>query len=369
MPAARQRLRLLAAAAEDERVAALQAHDVAPGERVLDEQPRRLLLRHLLAAADLADVDHLGVRRARPRAPRSGSAGRGGSRRRAAMSSIARAVSRPGSPGPAPTSYTVPGAPLIARGPRPRPPRAGAARPPRRAPRGRSRAPRRAPTAAVGRADERPQHEPVAVAGDRVGAHRRVAVGVEGADERALGRQRARGRGVGERLDGGAAPRVAGPDRDRERALARGRDQLVERPGRLGAAAEALQPGERRARSRRSRRRRAGRRRVSTLPRSSTTSRSPRSARSCAARRSELVPTRAPVRRASASAGGAAQRVARVGPRRHRGDDDARPRSFAGTSLAECTARSTSPSEQRARRARAPSAPCRRGRGRGRPTS
>ena len=34
-----------------------------PGARVLDEQPLGLLLRHLRPAADLADVDELGVRR------------------------------------------------------------------------------------------------------------------------------------------------------------------------------------------------------------------------------------------------------------------------------------------------------------------
>ena len=82
-PGRAARLRLLAAAPEDERVAALQAHHVAPGERVLDEQPRRLVLRHLLAAADLADVDDLGaVARAGQRLG-AGSGGRGGSRRRA----------------------------------------------------------------------------------------------------------------------------------------------------------------------------------------------------------------------------------------------------------------------------------------------
>ncbi len=176
------------------------------------------------------------------------------------------------------------------------------------------------PHPAVGRADERAQQEPVAVGGDRVGAHRRVAVGVEGADERALGRQRARGRGVGERRDGRARRRVAGPDRDRERALARGRDHLVERPGRLGAAAEALQPGE----GQHDRVVVAGGEpaepRVDVAPELEDL---------------EVAPQRPELRGAAQRArpdpgavgevrepGRAAQRVPRVGPRRHRGDDD-----------------------------------------------
>ena len=56
-----QRLRLLAAAPEDERIAPLQAHHGAPGARVLDQQARGLALGHLLAAAHLADVDDLRV--------------------------------------------------------------------------------------------------------------------------------------------------------------------------------------------------------------------------------------------------------------------------------------------------------------------
>ena len=60
-PGRAQRLGLLATAAEDERVAALQPHDLAPGGRVLDEQRGRDVLGHLPAAADLADVDQLGL--------------------------------------------------------------------------------------------------------------------------------------------------------------------------------------------------------------------------------------------------------------------------------------------------------------------
>ena len=45
-PGRGQRLRLLAAAAEDERVAALEPDDAAPGARALDHQRLDLLLRH-----------------------------------------------------------------------------------------------------------------------------------------------------------------------------------------------------------------------------------------------------------------------------------------------------------------------------------
>ena len=62
-PRGAQRLRLLAAAPEDERVAALEADDAATGADVVDQQAQGLLLGDLLAAADLAHVDELGVRR------------------------------------------------------------------------------------------------------------------------------------------------------------------------------------------------------------------------------------------------------------------------------------------------------------------
>ena len=102
-----QHQRLLAAAPEHERVAALEAHDAAAGARVLDQQPVDLVLRHLRPAALLADVDQLGVR---ARAYASASGGISRSCRitsAAAISSTARTVSRPGSPGPAPTRWTI----------------------------------------------------------------------------------------------------------------------------------------------------------------------------------------------------------------------------------------------------------------------
>ena len=61
-----QRLGLLAAAAEHERVAALEPHDPLAGLPELDQQRVDVLLRHRDVARLLADVAQLGVRRARP---------------------------------------------------------------------------------------------------------------------------------------------------------------------------------------------------------------------------------------------------------------------------------------------------------------
>ena len=94
-------LGLFAAAAEHERVAALQAHDFEP-VLARDEQLVDLLLRHRGAARRLADVDELGtgrreVEQRRRREPvvdhNIGAPQQLG----------AASVSRPGSPGPAPT--------------------------------------------------------------------------------------------------------------------------------------------------------------------------------------------------------------------------------------------------------------------------
>ena len=57
----RERLEFLATAAEDERVAALEAHDALARARVLDERGVDLLLRHRHAAWRLAGVDALRV--------------------------------------------------------------------------------------------------------------------------------------------------------------------------------------------------------------------------------------------------------------------------------------------------------------------
>ena len=60
-PGLAQRLALLAAAAEDERVAALQPHHALARPRRLDQPLADLLLRHRGHAGRLADVDQLGV--------------------------------------------------------------------------------------------------------------------------------------------------------------------------------------------------------------------------------------------------------------------------------------------------------------------
>ena len=150
----------------------------------------------------------------------------------------------------------------------------------------------------------------------------------------------------------------------------RRRASAVDRPARAWSASVALPgrrhehrpssapPASRRGRAARARRRRARARRprraaslrsrVSTLPRSSTTSRSGRAASSCARRRSDAGARRA---RPRARARAIARRRARRAGRRARGGGDelACPSaSSPGTSLAECTARSISPASSAA---------------------
>ena len=99
---------LLSATAEDERVPALEPDDVAAGLRVLDEQPVDLVLVGGTTARHLGDVDDLGVR------PSPRQRGLRGTRRSVRMTSAAAiasrpaTVTRPGSPGPPPTSVTTP---------------------------------------------------------------------------------------------------------------------------------------------------------------------------------------------------------------------------------------------------------------------
>ncbi len=54
-------LQFLAAAAEDERVAALQAHHLPTFARQANKQRVDVLLRHAVMAALLADVNALGI--------------------------------------------------------------------------------------------------------------------------------------------------------------------------------------------------------------------------------------------------------------------------------------------------------------------
>ena len=60
-PAGAAGVHLLAAAAEDVGVAALEAHDGEPLERPVDEDPVDLGLRHRVVGRALADVDDLDV--------------------------------------------------------------------------------------------------------------------------------------------------------------------------------------------------------------------------------------------------------------------------------------------------------------------
>ena len=60
-PCCAQEIDLLAAAAEHERIAALEAHDVFAALRMLDEQLVDLFLRGAAAADELADVETRGI--------------------------------------------------------------------------------------------------------------------------------------------------------------------------------------------------------------------------------------------------------------------------------------------------------------------
>ena len=122
---------------------------------------------------------------------------------------------------------------------------------------------------------------------------------------------------------------VVGAALDRQRALAGGgqHQRRVEHLGDLVEPAEPGKPGAGEHDGVERRRRRPSRSRVSTLPRTATTSRPRPAARSWAARRGEPVPTRAPggeLVEGEAVAGD--QHVARVLPRRHGGEREARRR-------------------------------------------
>ena len=257
-----------------------------------------------------------------------------------AMSSSARAVSRPGSPGPGADEVRGHGASDLAR--------AGAQQPLRR-PRRRARSgsspssSSRTQALPSARADERAQRAARRRREHlRVGAHRRVAVGLERAHERALGGQRPRRRGVVDRRDA-ATPRRRGwsrpgspgpaagtssssgvPASPRPRRCEPGggqHDRVVVAVGELAQARVdvAAQLDDRRGRRAA---RAAGRRgAATTCPRAR-----PRPARRATPRRT--------ARRAGRRAAGTAAMTMPSG-------------SCAGTSLAECTAQSTSPSQQR----------------------
>ena len=239
--------------------------------------------------------------------------------------------------------------PLIgARGPPPRPPRA--ARCATSAPSASGVVARQLvaqPGAAVGAADERAQRSrPCRRHGVR--ADRRVAVGLERADERALGGQRGGGRVVvrsprparapPRRLRAPSRAACPGPRRAPSRrsstAVARSSrpEPLQPRAGQDDRVEAAVGPAAAGA----CRRCRAARRR-----------RGPAAARAAERRRGAGCSSR-PARRAGRASSDAAPHSASRGSARARRRGDLEPSaSCAGTSLAECTATSTSPREQR----------------------
>ncbi len=296
-----------------------------------------LLLRHLRPAALLADVDELRVRAARRRAPPPGSAGRRGSTSARAISSAARTVSSPGSPGPGADEVDRPGAHAIAsaRASRSAAPAASI----RSASASASRRVVDEPLRAVGQADEAAQPERPAVHADR-----RVAGRAEARDHRALGvaapRARRRRR----------PPRGASPARacSAQAALAgRGHEDVaLERRAGTSSRPEPREPGG-------GEHERVGlaggelaQARVDVAAQLDHVE--VRAARRAAAprRRSALVPTRAPLgqRRERRRR----RRARRAGPRAAaRRRSPCPSASSPGTSLALCTARSIAPVEQR----------------------
>ena len=340
----RERLRLLAAAAEDERVAALEAHDEAtragrarrgrrrsrpgswcgrPGASTasISRQPGRRLVEQL--AADQAVVhEHLGAAQQLEPAHGDQARDRPGPRRRGRRSRARRleqraaarrqrlrpATARPSASGSSPSPLARRRARCRRAG---RSRRAAAARP--------ARAARRGPRPARG-------------------SRRRTCA--------AAARSARRIRSPSASFTGASSARLVDARLQREEALTDlgQHDLRSERGSRSRARGRAGRDRRRRARSPASPRSRRLRRRVSTLPRRPSTRRSGRSAPSCAVRRVEAVPTRAPC-------GTSAQRR-RAGRTRRRGGPRAaapprargRAASSVVRSLAECTATSIGPS-------------------------
>ena len=98
-----QRFGLFAAAAEDERIAALEAHDGEAAARALDQHGADLVLGEGVGGFLLADVEAFGVRAERESSSASGA--RWSYRTASACSRMRRplTVMSSGSPGPAPT--------------------------------------------------------------------------------------------------------------------------------------------------------------------------------------------------------------------------------------------------------------------------
>ncbi len=289
------------------------------------------------------------------RAPASASAGIRRSWRMtsaAAMSSIARAVSRPGSPGPAPTRYRPAHAEHLAR--------AGAQQP-----RGHARtellgvvavAARRAPTRSRRARRRTPGSVRPPSLSARERADRRVAVGLERAYERALGKQRTR-RAAGGRstrrnvlrtppasplpgaLPGGRAPAPSSAQSPSLRAAQSLQSGEGEHDRVVVAGGQLAQP------------------RVDVaaqLERSRGRPAAPAAAR-CAAARPSRRGRRAATRRATRRPQSASRGSARAGTAAMTTPSAAMP----GRPWPSAPRRSIVAVEQRARRARAPSAPCR----------
>ncbi len=95
MPARRSDVELLAAAPEDERIAAFQARDALAAAGVLEQQRMNALLRDAVATGFLADEYALRRRAARARARPRSPAGRTAPRRSAAAAAVRAASADP----------------------------------------------------------------------------------------------------------------------------------------------------------------------------------------------------------------------------------------------------------------------------------
>ena len=250
-----------------------------------------------------------------------------------AISSSARAVISPGSPGPAPTRWTVP---ALTR-PSPRHGRAGRRRPAESS-RSASASGSKASIASISHSE--PSGRPAKARSPAARACTPIAVWHE-APRRAATRRSASSAareaassiaaaGMPSRPWTSSAP---WPGAGTKTGPSSGVAVTSSRPRRASPAAASTSASTSPPASLRSR--------VSTLPRSSRTSRSGRTASSCARRRSALVPTRAPG--ASASSDGAPTSTSRGSSRAGTAAIVVPGASSPGTSLALWTARSISP--------------------------
>ena len=336
-PAAAQRLGLLAAAPEHERVAALQPHDASRRSRPRSTSSALISSWVIVdrARAPCPTSIELGVGAARGRAARATPAGRRRRRRRARSSSAPRHGEQPGIAGPG--ADEVDGhATTSSRRAEPRRRAVEQIGRGRDADRDRHRSPStRVRSTTWPSSDASSASTVIVVAVDATRARRTGGCSRRRARRGTRARRRPRACAPASSIAASARERVVvvGAALDRERALPDLRQHHRRRraprrlrsasPSRSSAACgddDRVEASSARLRSR-----------VAMLPRSSANVRSGASAASCARRRTEPVPTRAPV--GSASSVEPDERVARVAPLGHRREHEAVGRVDGGQIL------------------------------------